>query len=102
MTRAADAGRLKIIDKAHKPKLVEQVTRLPYAFDDNSRYKVMSKEEMRKKGLKSPDMADVLAFLFLDGVSPIPANEEGVHHGNSDVQSAMSELERVAAEMEAA
>lgn len=102
MTRAADAGRLKIVDKSHKAKMVEQVTRLPYAFDDNSRYKVMSKEEMRKKGLKSPDMADVLAFLFLDGVSPIPANEEGVHHGNSDVQSAMSELERKAAEMEAA
>ena len=99
MTRAADSGRLKIKTRQHRHKLVEQVTRLPYVFDDNARYKVMSKETMKTKGLKSPDMADVLAFLFLDSVQPIPAGETGIQQGNSAVQNAMDDLEKMAAEM---
>ena len=99
MTRAADSGRLKIKSTIHKHKLIEQATRLPYEFDDNARFKVMSKESMRKKGLKSPDMADVMAFMFLDSVQPIPAEETGLHLGTSEVQSAMGELERMAAAM---
>jgi hypothetical protein len=45
------------------------MTRLPYSFDDRTRWWVMPKEQMKsKKGLKSPDMADAIAFLFLDGI----------------------------------
>lgn len=75
LSRAVAQGRFKILTRVHKVKLIEQITRLPYFFDDYSRYKVPSKEQMRTKGLKSPDIADVFAFLFLEGVNYTEAIE---------------------------
>lgn len=77
MSRAIAEGRLTIKDKRYKLKLQEQMTRLPYSFDDRTRWWVMPKEQMKsKKGLKSPDMADAIAFLFLDGIHYVAANDE--------------------------
>jgi hypothetical protein len=53
--------------------LEEQITRIPYIFDEKSRYKVLSKEEMRRKGLTSPDMIDTLAFMYMEGINFTPA-----------------------------
>lgn len=99
MTRAAASGRLKIVTRQHRQKLIEQVTRLPYAFDDHSRYKVMSKETMKLKGLKSPDMADALAFLFLDAVNYVPAGEQGLEVASSRVAQSLDEMARLAEAM---
>lgn len=75
LSRAIKMGRFKILTTQYKMKVEEQVTRLPYFFDDMSRFKVPSKEDFRKIGLRSPDIADVFAFLFLEGVNYTEANE---------------------------
>ncbi len=73
LARAVDQGRIKIHTRRHRAKLEEQITRIPYIFDEKSRYKVLSKEEMRRKGLTSPDMIDTLAFMYMEGINFTPA-----------------------------
>jgi hypothetical protein len=45
-------------------KLVGQLTAPKYVFDSAGRYKLESKEDIKKRGLESPDRADVVAMLF--------------------------------------
>lgn len=73
LARAIKAGRIKILTKKYKAKMEEQITRIAYTFDDQSRYKVLSKEEMRRKGIKSPDMSDTLAFIYMENIHYTPA-----------------------------
>lgn len=76
LSRAIAQGRLKIHTRRNRAKLEEQVTRIPYTFDERSRYKVLSKEEMRRRGLKSPDMVDTLAFIFMESINYTPAYDD--------------------------
>lgn len=43
---------------------------IKYAYDSNSRLKLERKEDMKKRGLRSPDEADALALTFAWPVSP--------------------------------
>lgn len=65
-TNAESSG----LDTKMKEKFLMQSSRLPYGFTDTGslRYKIMGKDEMRKKGIKSPDLADAASFAFLDNV----------------------------------
>lgn len=54
-------------------KIIEQASRLPYSFDEMGRYQMTSKDVMRSKGIKSPDILDAIAFIWL--VDYTPANE---------------------------
>ena len=94
LSRAIKMGRFKILTTQYKMKVEEQVTRLPYFFDDMSRFKVPSKEDFRKIGLRSPDIADVFAFLFLEGVDYTEANEF-VAQGVGDVVGAKEEWDEL-------
>ena len=97
LSRAIKMGRFKILTTQYKMKVEEQVTRLPYFFDDMSRFKVPSKEDFRKIGLRSPDIADVFAFLFLEGVDYTEANEfieQGARYSEKE-QEIWDELDSV-------
>lgn len=77
LSRAIAQGRFKIKTTKHKAKIQEQLTRIPYTFDDHARFKVLSKEEMMKKGIRSPDISDIFAYLFLEGVAYSEAYSDG-------------------------
>lgn len=54
-------------DKINIPKdetLIGQLTSPKYRFDTAGRYVLESKEDMKKRGITSPDRADVIAMLF--------------------------------------
>ena len=63
-----DAGYLKLIDD---PELAEQLLSIRYKFKSNGTKAIVSKDEMRKDGLKSPDRADALmmACFYKDSVT---------------------------------
>lgn len=69
LQRAISDGRFKIRTLLLKAKIEEQMTRVPYTFDEQARYKILSKEEMKRKGIKSPDLLDTFAFMFLSGTN---------------------------------
>ena len=66
--RAVEQGRFKIKTVKYKVKIQDQIIKIPYTFDEHSRYKILSKDEMKRMGIKSPDLGDVFAFLFLENV----------------------------------
>ena len=86
---ASAQGRFKVRTAYLKSKVTEQLTRIPYTFDDQARFKILSKEEMRRKGITSPDIVDTFAFIFLSGVGYTSADEsmaidpEIYNHGDS-------------------
>jgi hypothetical protein len=63
---AAKDGRLGIIDGHWTKDLLDQMTRVPYHFDEKARYTIERKEEMKKQGIPSPDIWDAICFLFLE------------------------------------
>lgn len=75
LSRAIQQGRFKIRTMYLKGKTTEQLTRIPYTFDDQARFKILSKDEMKRKGITSPDIVDTFAFIFLEGTNYTPANE---------------------------
>ena len=93
--RAITEGRFKIFTPVGRPKVLEQISRLPYTFDNRARWYVLTKEQMSMKGIKSPDIADVFAFMFMDDVMPIPV--ESVSHVSSGVVSDAIERLKAAA-----
>ena len=93
MVRLRDAvkqGRVvmpKNITRKIKEKILDEGTRLPYHFAESGklRYKMMSKEDMRKEGIKSPDMIDAMAFAFLEGTTYMASGEGGAGVRNQAV-----------------
>lgn len=76
-------------------KFVEQASRLPYAVDERGRYAMMTKEKMRSKNIKSPDISDTCCFAFLAEYQP--ASEAAQ---DSPRQVRLRELERLWEEMQ--
>ena len=73
--RAAKEGRLTIANGHYKTEALDQASRIPYHFDDKTRYVIEKKEEMRKQGIHSPDIWDTVCFLFLEGAYYTVSNE---------------------------
>ena len=73
--RAAKEGRLTIASGHYKTEVLDQASRIPYHFDDKTRYVIEKKEEMRKQGIHSPDIWDTVCFLFLEGAYYTVSNE---------------------------
>lgn len=48
-------------------ELLGDLTSLGYKFDSSGRLQIESKDELRKRGMKSPDTADALALTFVVG-----------------------------------
>ncbi len=48
-------------------QLLGDLTSLGYKFDSSGRLQIESKDELRKRGMKSPDTADALALTFYVG-----------------------------------
>lgn len=78
LKRAIESGRFKVKTKKFKVKIQDQIIKIPYTFDEHSRYKILSKDEMKRQGIKSPDLGDVFAFLFLENVFYTEAYENVV------------------------
>lgn len=74
MARAIQEKRFGISKKVadrYGSRIITELTRIPYGYDNKARYQIMPKEDMRSKGIPSPDIADSFAFLFMEGVDYI-------------------------------
>ena len=59
-----------LIDGGSKPndkELISDLVATTYKFDRHNRLQLEKKEEMRKRGLPSPDVGDALALTFNPG-----------------------------------
>jgi len=46
--------------------LISQVSSIKYKFDSHGRLQIEAKEDMKKRGMKSPDVADALMLAFME------------------------------------
>jgi hypothetical protein len=63
-------------------KLAAQLGSIKWGIDSRGRIKIESKDDMRKRGLPSPDRADAMAIAFAGRVNAAPMNVES-HAGES-------------------
>lgn len=54
-------------------ELQADLTQIRYSYDSNNALKMEKKEDMKKRGFRSPDMADALGLTFAKGVKRQPA-----------------------------
>lgn len=93
--RAIKEGRVGIIDGPWRKDFLDQASRIPYHFDEKARYKIESKEDMRKNGLPSPDLWDALSQFFLEDAAYIIAE----HGGSGDSESLIDKAKSAASDL---
>lgn len=83
------------LDKKIREKIIGQGSRLPYHFSEAGglRYVMMSKEDMRKEGIKSPDLIDAMSFAFLEGTTYMVCDSYSGGDSNSAAAQAAKEAE---------
>lgn len=67
-------------------RLYQELSHLGYHFDKQNRLLIQSKEELKRQGLGSPDMADAYALTFAEKVAPRDFNHlvrQSKHTNNS-------------------
>jgi hypothetical protein len=64
--------------------LISDLTGVEYGFTNSNLIQLEKKEDMKKRGLKSPDLADALALCF---VWPVFPSRMGWHNSMSDQQA---------------
>ena len=52
-------------------EMIDDLTGLEYGFDHHERFQLERKQEMKERGLASPDCADALALTFAQPVAPL-------------------------------
>jgi len=70
---------LKYADIPDNDELVRDLTVVEYSFDTKMRFVLDSKEDMRKRGERSPDFSDSLALTFAHPVSRALMEDEDEH-----------------------
>lgn len=95
MARAFREGRISIGTQSFKSIALDQLSNLPKRFTDRGKIKVPSKGTADWEGRGSPDLADSIAFLFLENLAPIAAGE-----ASSDVQSLTSAADDLFADLQ--
>ena len=100
MAKAVERGILTIAPKVKRmfqlmTNMQTQMSRLPYFFDEKSRWGIMSKKDMLKQGITSPDIADTLAFAFMERISYSPVNNVSFK-GSEKEQEQWNELNELA------
>lgn len=93
---AVKQGRLVItakLERRLREKIIDQGSRLPYHFSEAGglRYVMDRKEDMRKVGIKSPDLWDAISFIYLEGASYTPRSGQSGPGGAEGGVAAVAE-----------
>lgn len=91
--RAAREGRLSILTDECKTDLILEASRIPRKFDGRGKQFIMSKEDMEKEGIPSPDLWDAVSFLFLEWAHYTPSGEEIAGGTGTQIRRAVKEAE---------
>lgn len=99
MVRFRDAvrsGRVVLpqnIDRKLREKILLQGARLPYHFAEASglKYVMEKKEEMRKQGIKSPDIIDAMSFVFLEDATSYMVSADAEAGGAGSIAATAQE-----------
>jgi hypothetical protein len=72
------------------PEIETDLTGPEYGFSNKNQVQLERKEDMKKRGLDSPDIGDCLAMSFAVKVMPKPKEAKQVVYGHEAAQSWMT------------
>ena len=103
MAKGVERGIFSISPKVRRmyqlmTNLETQMSRLPYFFDEKSRWGITSKKDMLRDGITSPDIADTLAFIHMENINYSPAND-AVYVGTATEQEQWENLDALAEQL---
>jgi len=81
---------LKDGDIPDDPVLISQLSSVEYKYDPSDRLQLEKKEDMKKRSLSSPDLADALALSFFASVLQNEWDEDGGGYYDHDTTTACS------------
>ena len=58
-------GRFYVATNKYKTRVLNELTHIPFSFTADLKYKMLSKEEMKKMSINSPDVVDAIAQQFI-------------------------------------
>ena len=93
LRNALQDGRIGLVKgetKTIETELMKQFTKIPYEFDERGKWKIFSKKRLASEGIKSPDIFDSHAFIWL--VDYIPSESEGESLSENALDKALSGL----------
>lgn len=70
-------------------ELQADLTQIKYSYDSNNALKMEKKEDMAKRGFRSPDMADALGLTFAQPVKVIKPRKHGAIYAPKDMGMGM-------------
>ena len=85
---ASGSNRARWTSTPDDDKLAAQLGSIKWGIDSRGRIKIESKDDMRKRGLPSPDRADAMAIAFAGRANAAPMNVES--HAESITGDLMS------------
>ncbi len=65
LKEAVAENRFYVATNKHKTRVLNELSHIPFTFTVDFRYKILSKQEMAKKGINSPDIIDTFSQQFL-------------------------------------
>lgn len=69
LSRAFTAGRFSFKTEKHKDLIIDQLSNIPYDFDDSGRFSVFSKQKIKELGLPMLDISETFAYVFLENIA---------------------------------
>ena len=89
--------RIIITTNKYQALVQKELSNIPFKFTDTFKYKILSKEEMKKLNINSPDIADTIAQIFLMNIIP---NESKVIDQNQEKEEIPSTDDLIALDFE--
>lgn len=65
LREAIEDGRFYVSTDALQQRVPRELSKIPFTYDARFKYKILSKQDMAKMGISSPDVADTFAQLFI-------------------------------------
>jgi len=76
--------RLLSVTNEYRDRILRELSQIPYSFTEKYKYKIASKEEMKRKGIHSPDIVDTLAQMELLNYESDIIEDKYDHNNNTD------------------
>ena len=84
----------KVVDLLPNEKQIQQMTTLKFGFKSNGKKYIESKDEAKKRGIKSPDYADAL-MMACSVAHFIPEEEKVMTPGQEFWQTVKRDIEMI-------
>ncbi|NOR58047.1 MAG: hypothetical protein GQ474_05940 [Sulfurimonas sp.] len=95
LKEAVAEGRFYIATNKYKTRILAELTHIPFAFTSKFQYKIASKEEMKKKGINSPDIIDTFAQKFLMNFVPPSERDLAEQENEEEYDEDLDDLEEL-------